>query len=530
MRLTAFGLALTASMACTHSMDDDAAQAPSDAFTEEERADFDGYVREALESFNVPGAAVAIVRGDRIAYMGTFGVRTLGDDARVTPQTKFLLGSLTRTMTATVLAALVDDGLLDWDGPVVDWLPTFQLSDPTLAPQVRVRDLMNHGSGVESYETPLLTYLAQPLELIDSLASIPVVADRGQVYSYQIQLVATAGFLAARAAGAEYTDEALQAGFEHLLAEKLFEPVGMPGSTTDYDVALAGADRASPHSYDPAREQFAVIPGTFDRFVVPVSADRAVWSGIDDLARYMLTELHDGVNPEGQRVVSRESLNETQLGETPISEDTSASIGWTVTTDDDGQRTLLQDGRTAGFTARLMLRPDADWGIAIVTNRAYGANFLEAVSGRALEQRFGAAPVDRAALLENEMAIYQELDGLRDGTGPVARDSVTQYLGRYAKGVTLSHSDDHLVLDTDLGQMPLKAAIGYPGVFVATGSVGTGLAVQVADDDNGNATLTIGFGDFSQPEFQQIRPLTLALEKRAAPGSDTLPSSSAAND
>src|SRR4051794_18444694 len=74
--------------------------------------DVDDAVRSALEAFRVPGAAVAVVRDDRVVYLKGHGVREAGSQAPVTEDTLFPIMSCSKAFTATAAAMLVDDGVM----------------------------------------------------------------------------------------------------------------------------------------------------------------------------------------------------------------------------------------------------------------------------------------------------------------------------------------------------------------------------------------------------------------------------------
>src|SRR5262245_36902667 len=90
----------------------------------------DALVETALKAFEVPGAAVAIVKDDRVVYLKGHGVRKLGGGKPVTPDTLFAVASVTKSFTATAVGLLVDDGMMAWDDPVRKHLDYFRLADP----------------------------------------------------------------------------------------------------------------------------------------------------------------------------------------------------------------------------------------------------------------------------------------------------------------------------------------------------------------------------------------------------------------
>src|ERR1700755_1971222 len=120
-----------------------------------------------------------------------------------------MVASVAKPMTSLMMASLADDGLLDWDTPVQSIVPSFALSNPESTPQIRVRDLVNHSSGVPEFHAPLFLEELRPTGLIASIREIPTVAAPGEVYGYSNQMFASGGFVAARLAGADYEDAAL---------------------------------------------------------------------------------------------------------------------------------------------------------------------------------------------------------------------------------------------------------------------------------------------------------------------------------
>jgi CubicO group peptidase (beta-lactamase class C family) len=91
---------------------------------------FDTFLEGAREDWGVPGVAVAVVKDDKVVYLGGHGVRRVSEPGKVNENTVFQLASVSKTFTAASLGALVDEGKLGWDDPVVSHLPGFVLYDP----------------------------------------------------------------------------------------------------------------------------------------------------------------------------------------------------------------------------------------------------------------------------------------------------------------------------------------------------------------------------------------------------------------
>jgi CubicO group peptidase (beta-lactamase class C family) len=94
-------------------------------------ANFEGIIQSEMEYFHIPGAAVAVIQDGQVVYSQGFGVRNVETSEPLTPQTRFRIGSTTKSMTSMLVAQLVDEGLLSWDTPITDIFP----------------DSVNHGMG-----------------------------------------------------------------------------------------------------------------------------------------------------------------------------------------------------------------------------------------------------------------------------------------------------------------------------------------------------------------------------------------------
>ena len=95
-------------------------------------AELGAFIEQNLKAFGIPGAAVGIVQGGEVVYLKGFGVKEAGGTEPITPDTHMMIGSTGKTMTTMLMAALVDEGLLDWEAPVVEVLPEFAVADPQL--------------------------------------------------------------------------------------------------------------------------------------------------------------------------------------------------------------------------------------------------------------------------------------------------------------------------------------------------------------------------------------------------------------
>src|SRR3712207_667564 len=105
------------------------------------------YVEQERQAARVPGIALAIVQGDRVVRLQSFGEADPSGRA-VTPQTPFVIGSAAKSFTALAVMQLVEAGKLELDAPVQRYLPWFRVADPDASARITVRHLLHHTSGI----------------------------------------------------------------------------------------------------------------------------------------------------------------------------------------------------------------------------------------------------------------------------------------------------------------------------------------------------------------------------------------------
>lgn len=89
------------------------------------------FIEKAIKDWKIPGLAIAIVKNDELVFSGGFGYRDLDKKLPVTENTLFAIGSCTKAFTTFTLGTLVDEGLVKWNNPVVNYIPSFKLLDPS---------------------------------------------------------------------------------------------------------------------------------------------------------------------------------------------------------------------------------------------------------------------------------------------------------------------------------------------------------------------------------------------------------------
>lgn len=478
------------------------------------RAELDEYVAGALRSFDVPGAALALIQRGRVEHVTTFGVRGLAAPEPIDAQTRFMIGSLTKPMTTTLAAALVSEGRLGWDDAIVDYLPGFALSRPEWSPLVRLRDAFGHTSGVPRSDIALYLEFSPPLTLARRVAALPALAPPGERYEYQNQVFSLGGFAALRAGGARAHSVALERGYVRQIERRVFQPLGMARSTARFEQALGDDNHALPHAFDGARAAVAPVPIGFERAVLPVVPAGGVWSSIDDMARFFAMHLCEGKSAEGDRLFPEAELIETHTPQIVTDDSSSYGLGWTVSETAIGT-TIGHDGGSAGFTARVYGLPALDWGLVILTNRSGAVGFMDAVTQFAFELAYDLPHAGDAERLAFEAESNAAMVHLVASLAPVDPEAVAPYVGRYQLGYRVEQHGDDLGIVTAYGELSFRAVPGVDGVVLCVDGALAGLAAQFDTDARGRVTLSIGLADFEAGRL--AHPVVAVAQLGAAP-------------
>jgi CubicO group peptidase (beta-lactamase class C family) len=118
--------------------------------------DLDAFIARALQEYQVPGAAIAVVQDGTVVMAKGYGLRDVTKPGVVDEHTIFQLASVTKSLTGAAAASVVDEGKLDWDTPIFNYLPEFVGYDPYMTRWLTERDLLAMRTGWPAYQGDLL--------------------------------------------------------------------------------------------------------------------------------------------------------------------------------------------------------------------------------------------------------------------------------------------------------------------------------------------------------------------------------------
>jgi CubicO group peptidase (beta-lactamase class C family) len=338
---------------------------------------FSAFVDEARGLARVPGVAVAVVHGGKVIFEKGYGVRTLGKKPKVTPDTLFAIGSITKSLTTLLLARLIDDGKLTWTTPVTEVLDTFALADPAVTARTQVLHTVCACTGMPRQDLEMLFEYKgwTPERRLASMKAMMPTTGFGETFQYSNLMVSTGGWIAARAHAPK---RGLGPAYDAAMSKLVFAPLGMQSSTFDF-ARLARSNHASSHGRGLSAD-YQVIPLAYEKALLAVRPAGGAWSSARDMARYMMLELGRGTY-RGKRLVSEENLTARYKPQIEINDEASYGLGLFISTEHD-LRVIHHGGNALGQTADMFMLPEHDAGVVVLSNGG-GANALRAAVRRA---------------------------------------------------------------------------------------------------------------------------------------------------
>jgi len=338
--------------------------APADTITPERitaaLSKLEALAEAAVADGAVPGIAIGVVRDDEVIFLRGFGHREAGKPEAVDADTVFQIASLSKPVSATVVAALVSDGIVSWDSKIADLDPAFRLANPYPASQLTVRDLFSHRSGLPGTAGDDLEDIGYDrAEILHRLRFVPPSSSFRAGYSYS-----NFGLTEGAVATATPTGKP----WEEVAEEKLYRPLGMAWTSSRHSDFVKHTNRAALH---------VKVDGAWTAKIERNPDAQAPAGGVSstarDLSQWVRLILGNGVYA-GKTLIAADALDQTHVplmvrGYNPVSGGASFyGLGWNV----EFGRHGLSWGHAGAFSvgARTLVTvfPKEKLGIVIVAN------------------------------------------------------------------------------------------------------------------------------------------------------------------
>jgi CubicO group peptidase (beta-lactamase class C family) len=327
---------------------------------------FEQLVKKHMEEYQVPSIALGVISGEDLIYQKYFGYKDREQKLSPDGNTLYACASVTKAMTATLLGILKDEGKIDWDTPVIEYLPEFRMYDDYATLHVTLKDMLSHNTGVPRYDTAwwhkpgFLGKTAE--EYVHDIRYFKPNKGFRTLYEYNNYMFTAAGLAAGRVGGKPWGE---------LITEKIFKPLGMKNTVTSFKGVRDAANRALPYILEKGKLQANPFMD-FDG----MAGCGAVNSTVEDMAKWAALNLNGG-EYKGTRIISKETLAEIHAprtvspaipqlsnAEMPLS---AYGFGWGVTVF-RGHPVLQHSGSIDGFGSFLGCLTREKLGVILFTN------------------------------------------------------------------------------------------------------------------------------------------------------------------
>jgi CubicO group peptidase (beta-lactamase class C family) len=357
--------------------------------------EFEPLAARYMEELDIPGLAVVVADRAGVIYRQEWGVQSLADSLPVTANSLFHLASLTKTFTATAVLRLADSGTISLDDAVTAYLPYFRSADSARA-DITVRQLLSHTSGLPdirdfSWDAPETDADALERYVRDS-ANGPLVAAPGAEFHYSNLGYTVLGDLVAKVSRRD---------FETAMRETVLQPVGMSGSSLLLRDVADRPELTAPHALDSAYQVSVSPVRPYNR---PHAASSTLYASTGDMAKWIALHLRRGETGIEPLLSARMYA---EMWTPQAGTDGQMGLGWFLG-DGGGVETVYHSGADLGYSAYLVLVPERDIGVVVLSN--YERAPVRALAQRLLDVALGRepGPLPPTGGLQLDRLLYQE--------------------------------------------------------------------------------------------------------------------------
>lgn len=335
-------------------------------------------VTEKMAEYGVPGVAFGILKDGRLTLRG-FGTTNIDNPQPLTPQTVFPIASISKTVTATAIMRLVEQGKLDLEAPVRKYIPEFAVQDPAASRDVAIWHLLTHTPGWEGQLSGQDRGTESLAYFVERMKESPQLAPPGRVWSYNNAGFTIAGRVIEVASGQRIHDA---------IRALVFEPIGLTRAFTRTEEAVTYRFAAAHRTRN---DELSVVRPVSRSATVTAGG---VWMSVEDLLNYAAFHLGEGRGADGKPVLAKSTLELMRKPRVPkVGTDDEMGLGWHLRR--VGGVMTASHGGTLGHISLLTLVPERNMAVAILTNHNNGWRLVQDVE-RATLQRLEGLTLDPA--------------------------------------------------------------------------------------------------------------------------------------
>lgn len=357
-------------------------------------SEIDSLVSRSMKAFDVPGIAVAILKDGKVIHSKGYGVRSLNSRLPVNEKTLFGIASNSKVFTAAALGLLVDQGKLNWNSKVRDFIPEFKLYSPFVTEEFTITDLLTHRSGLGLGAGDLMFFPdGHDFTIKDIIYNLrflkPVSSFRTQ-FDYDNNLYLIAGEIIARITGKSWSQ---------FVEESIFTTLGMNNSAGVFNRIKDKSNVIDAHA--PVNGKVQVIERNKNELI---AAAGGIYTSIEDLSKWVSLLLNGGHygTDNTKQLFSDAVYNEIVTPQTILPVNTPgpynthfAAYGLGLfLSDAGGYKQLSHTGGLEGMVTQVTMIPELKLGIIVLTNQQEGGAF-SAITNQIKDSYIGITGTDR---------------------------------------------------------------------------------------------------------------------------------------
>jgi CubicO group peptidase (beta-lactamase class C family) len=325
----------------------------------------DQTIEQILKDWNVPGCGIGIVVKDRLVFARGYGYRDLEKKLPVTPNTLFQIASNTKLFTATSVGFLVEEGKLDWDKPIKNYVPQIQFYNDELNANVTIRDMLSHRTGISRHDGIWYKSDFTRLELFDRLKYLEPSIPLRQGFLYNNLMYAASGQIVEYLSGKTW---------EEFVKSKIFISLNMSHSIFAVEEMIKQADFMKP--YYEKRDTSILLPLPYYTAQQGIGPAGSIISNINDLSNWLIAQMYMG-KFENKQVIPANIIKETMQPAIPTAsipdkyyENLNSIYGMGRSTSSYKGHYLTQHGGAiGGIYSNISFMPADSIGVIVFSNR-----------------------------------------------------------------------------------------------------------------------------------------------------------------
>ena len=346
---------------------------------------FDKTVAQMLKEWNVPGCAVAVVVKDKLVFAQGYGLRDVAKKLPVTPSTLFPIASNTKLFTATAVGLLVEEGKLEWDKPVKNYVPQIQFYNDDLTTNITIRDMLSHRTGMSRHDGIWFDSDFSNQQLFDRLKYLEPSLPLRQGYLYNNMMYAAAGHIVEQLSGQTW---------EEYVRTKFFGPLGM--SQTIFSPTDMQKQPDFLTAYYEKRDTTTLAPFPFYTRQQGVGPAGTIVSNLTDMSHWLIMQMHGG-KFHGKQVVPSSIIRATMQPAALAAavpdkyfENLNAMYGMgRYTSSYKGHYLTYHGGSIGGIYSQVSFMPNDSVGVIVYMNGVHARPMLEALVNTVYDRVLG---------------------------------------------------------------------------------------------------------------------------------------------